>query len=220
MERNRKRGIEREPGERLRQQPPHDGRKCAEVAVFQVVDEPPGRPGHLEGGVDTSDVLEMEAPGAEPGPIPAGRAMPAAAGTGGRFEGRFAGGAERGIERPAPGTAERKQEINSGAQEPGRHGRECTGTRPSCVCLYNGGVNVTVLLFASVAERAGTRRIELPHRDGETVGDIRDRLVERFPQLAASVPTLMYAIDEEYARETDVVPAGATLALIPPVSGG
>lgn len=81
-------------------------------------------------------------------------------------------------------------------------------------------MNVTVLLFASVADRAGTRRLELPHRDGDTVGDIRDRLVERFPQLAASVPTLMYAIDEEYARESDVVPAGATLAVIPPVSGG
>jgi molybdopterin synthase catalytic subunit len=81
-------------------------------------------------------------------------------------------------------------------------------------------VNVTVLLFASVADRAGTRRLELPHRDGDTVGAIRDRVIERFPQLADSIPTLMYAIDEEYARETDAVPAGATVALIPPVSGG
>jgi molybdopterin converting factor small subunit len=52
------------------------------------------------------------------------------------------------------------------------------------------------------------------------VASIRDRLLERFPQLAAAVPTLMYAIDEEYARESDPVPAGATVALIPPVSGG
>ena len=88
------------------------------------------------------------------------------------------------------------------------------------VCLYNGMVNVTVLLFASVADRAGTRRVELPRAEGDTVASIRDRLLERFPQLAAAVPTLMYAIDEEYARESDPVPAGATVALIPPVSGG
>lgn len=81
-------------------------------------------------------------------------------------------------------------------------------------------VNVTVLLFASVADRAGTRRVELPCAEGDTVATIRDRLLERYPQLAAAVPTLMYAINEEYARETDPVPAGATLAMIPPVSGG
>lgn len=81
-------------------------------------------------------------------------------------------------------------------------------------------VNVTVLLFASVADRAGTRRVELPYVAGDTVASIRARLLERFPQLAAAVPALMYAINEEYARESDPVPAGATLAMIPPVSGG
>lgn len=77
-----------------------------------------------------------------------------------------------------------------------------------------------MLLFASVADRAGTRRVELPSADGDTVASVRDRLLERFPQLATAVPTLMYAINEEYARESDPVPAGATLAMIPPVSGG
>ncbi len=77
-----------------------------------------------------------------------------------------------------------------------------------------------MLLFASVADRAGTRRVELPSAAGDTVASVRDRLLERFPQLAAAVPTLMYAINEEYARESDPVPAGATLAMIPPVSGG
>lgn len=85
---------------------------------------------------------------------------------------------------------------------------------------YNGEVDVTVLLFASVAERAGARSVSLPWQDGDTVGDIRDRLVERYPALTASVPTLMYAVDEVYARATDPVRPGATIALIPPVSGG
>lgn len=81
-------------------------------------------------------------------------------------------------------------------------------------------MTVTILLFASLAEKAGTRRIELEHEDGDTVGSVRDRLLGIHPELERFVPTLLYALDEEYAREGDPVAAGATLALIPPVSGG
>jgi molybdopterin converting factor small subunit len=34
------------------------------------------------------------------------------------------------------------------------------------------------------------------------------------------VPTLLYALDEEYAQPWQPVQPGATLAFIPPVSGG
>jgi molybdopterin synthase catalytic subunit len=81
-------------------------------------------------------------------------------------------------------------------------------------------MNVTVLLFASIAEKAGTRSICLPYELGDTVASVRDRLLERYPQLERFVPTLLYAINEEYAKAEDLVPANATLALIPPVSGG
>lgn len=82
------------------------------------------------------------------------------------------------------------------------------------------GMEITVLLFASIAEAAGTRRLVLAHRAGDTVKSVRERLLDTHPQLARFVPTLLYAINEEYARENEQVPAGATLALIPPVSGG
>lgn len=81
-------------------------------------------------------------------------------------------------------------------------------------------MEVTVLLFASVADRAGIRKLSLPIEPGDTVAQVRDRLIDRFPQLAPAVPTLLYALDEEYVRESEPVRAGATLALIPPVSGG
>lgn len=77
-----------------------------------------------------------------------------------------------------------------------------------------------MLLFASIAEKAGTRRLTLPLEPGDTVANVRDRLVDRFPQLMPAVPTLLYALNEEYVRTSEPVPAGATLALIPPVSGG
>jgi molybdopterin synthase catalytic subunit len=81
-------------------------------------------------------------------------------------------------------------------------------------------MSVTVLLFASLAEKAGTRRLDLPVEAGDTVAVVRDRVLERFPQLEPFVPNLLYALDEEYVKPGEPVAAGATLALIPPVSGG
>jgi molybdopterin converting factor subunit 1 len=81
-------------------------------------------------------------------------------------------------------------------------------------------MEVTVLLFASLAEKAGWRKRAIEVREGDTVATVRDRLVEEHPQLRPAVPSLLYALNEEYAREWDPVPAGATLAFIPPVSGG
>ena len=77
-----------------------------------------------------------------------------------------------------------------------------------------------MLLFASVAEKAGTRRLTVESQPGDTVVQLRERVLERFPQLESSLPTLLYAVNEEYVKEWEPVPAGATLALIPPVSGG
>ena len=81
-------------------------------------------------------------------------------------------------------------------------------------------MQVTILLFASVAERAGARKLELQLEPGDSVATVRDRLVERFPQLRECVPTLLYALDENYVKDSSHVSDGATLALIPPVSGG
>lgn len=81
-------------------------------------------------------------------------------------------------------------------------------------------MTVTVLLFASLAECVGARKLSLPHEPGDTVASVRDRLAAAHPGVADFAPTLLYAIDEEYAEEDAPVPAGATLALIPPVSGG
>lgn len=97
-------------------------------------------------------------------------------------------------------------------------GASCKRSRS--LLQYNRGVVVTVRLFASVADAAGCRRLEIPLLGGETVADVRARLVEQYPQLARFVPALLYAIDEEYVTESAIVPDGATLALIPPVSGG
>ncbi len=79
---------------------------------------------------------------------------------------------------------------------------------------------ITVLFFASLADAVGTRELSLAHVAGDTVASVRDRLIAVHPQVSEFTETLLYAVDEEYAEEDAPVPAGATLALIPPVSGG
>lgn len=77
-----------------------------------------------------------------------------------------------------------------------------------------------MLLFASVAERAGTRKFTLDLAEPATVGSARDAILARYPALEPFVPNLMYALNEEYARENETITPRSTLALIPPVSGG
>jgi molybdopterin converting factor subunit 1 len=81
-------------------------------------------------------------------------------------------------------------------------------------------VTVTVLLFAGIAEKAGWRKRSVDVAPGETIAQVRDRIIADWPTLAPYVPNLLYALDESYARENDLVRDGSTLALIPPVSGG
>lgn len=81
-------------------------------------------------------------------------------------------------------------------------------------------MTVTVLLFAALADRAGARRLEMPHRPGDTVGTVRDRLIACHPLLEPFMSTVLFALNEEYVKASAEVSPGDTLALIPPVSGG
>jgi molybdopterin synthase catalytic subunit len=81
-------------------------------------------------------------------------------------------------------------------------------------------MNTTVLLFASVAEMAGTRRLSLDLRDGARVLDLERELVRRYPKLAGLADRIVYALNEEYVDRSQVIHAGDTVAVIPPVSGG
>ena len=85
---------------------------------------------------------------------------------------------------------------------------------------YNDRVSVTVLLFAGMAEKAGWRKRVVEISAGDSVAAVRDRIVAEAPALAPFIPTLVYALDESYVRDYERVPDGATLAFIPPVSGG
>jgi molybdopterin synthase catalytic subunit len=81
-------------------------------------------------------------------------------------------------------------------------------------------MTTTVLLFASVAEMAGSRRLSLDLSDGARVRDLERELVQRYPKLQGLAEKIVYAVNEEYVDRDQVIRAGDTVAVIPPVSGG
>jgi molybdopterin synthase sulfur carrier subunit len=81
-------------------------------------------------------------------------------------------------------------------------------------------MNARVQLFALARQLAGTEFVELVLADGATVGELRRVLAERLPELAHLLPHVLFAVNIEYAGDENSVPAAASIACIPPVSGG
>lgn len=81
-------------------------------------------------------------------------------------------------------------------------------------------MKVNVLLFAAAREAAGADRLALELERGATVADAFERLAASHPGLAAVLPSCRAALDEEFARPRTALRDGATLAVLPPVSGG
>ncbi|HYM81726.1 MAG TPA: molybdopterin converting factor subunit 1 [Candidatus Limnocylindria bacterium] len=79
---------------------------------------------------------------------------------------------------------------------------------------------VTVLFFAQARERAGRSSATLELPDGSRVADALEEIERLHPPLAALRPHLAVAVNQRLARLDAVLPAGAELALLPPVSGG
>lgn len=78
---------------------------------------------------------------------------------------------------------------------------------------------VRVLYFAACREPAGTSSEELDV-GGHTVDEVVRVIVEKHPGLAKIAPRCRVAVNQGFAKGSDMVPDGAELALVPPVAGG
>lgn len=81
-------------------------------------------------------------------------------------------------------------------------------------------ISIKVLFFASLADRIQVREVEMKLPLKSCVGDALERLVERYPELAAAMETLAFAVNLAYVDSAELLADGDELALIPPVSGG
>ena len=81
-------------------------------------------------------------------------------------------------------------------------------------------MQVTVLLFAAARVRAGSPSLRVELGRPGTVGALKRALGDQCPALLGLLAVARVAVDAAYADDGDEIPAGAELALIPPVSGG
>jgi molybdopterin converting factor subunit 1 len=81
-------------------------------------------------------------------------------------------------------------------------------------------MKVSVLFFALARERAGTTQFEVELPAGATVADLWTHLAATRAELAPQLPFCRAAVDEAFAPATTVLHEGATVAVLPPVSGG
>ncbi len=80
-------------------------------------------------------------------------------------------------------------------------------------------MRVTVKLFASYAEAAGTDELELELPPGATAADCLEA-VRRQPWAAKLPPSPALAVNRRYAKPGAAIAEGDEIAVVPPVAGG
>ena len=80
--------------------------------------------------------------------------------------------------------------------------------------------NITVMFFATLRDRVGTRSIQMQIQSGTTVAGLRTMLSEKYVPLSGLVDHSLVSINQEYVFNDNEIPEGAEVALFPPVSGG
>lgn len=79
---------------------------------------------------------------------------------------------------------------------------------------------LAVLFFATLRERVGTKQTQVELPSGATVRDLKDFLVIQYPGLDQAMRTCIVAVNRQYAKDEEILPVGAEIAIFPPVSGG
>jgi len=81
-------------------------------------------------------------------------------------------------------------------------------------------MTVYVRLFARAKDLAGTDCLTVELGDKATVKQLRRRLASERPALETILSRSAFAVNEEFAGDDQVLKPGATVAVLPPVSGG
>ena len=81
-------------------------------------------------------------------------------------------------------------------------------------------MSIRVLFFASLADVAGMRETTVDAAEVTDVNSVFDIFVRKFPSLEKYRPSLLFALNAEFARPESPVRDGDELAFFPPVSGG
>lgn len=81
-------------------------------------------------------------------------------------------------------------------------------------------MELTVLFFANLKERAGVSRVQIQLPENATVAMLRSKVVELYPAVRETMGSTIVAINHNFAEDGEVIPAGSEAAFFPAVSGG
>lgn len=81
-------------------------------------------------------------------------------------------------------------------------------------------VRIKVLFFARLKDLVADSEIRLDLPTDSQVSDLKVILAQQYPPLAPALSSALISINMVYAFDGDTIPAGAEVALFPPVSGG
>ncbi len=81
-------------------------------------------------------------------------------------------------------------------------------------------ITLEVLFFAKLKELAAATRVEFQTPRGIKVGELRDLVIERYPQLKAVLPNVIVAVNQKFASDDEIITDNCEVAFFPPVSGG
>ncbi|OHR64589.1 molybdopterin synthase sulfur carrier subunit [Bacillus sp. HMSC76G11] len=76
---------------------------------------------------------------------------------------------------------------------------------------------IKILFFAHLQDEAGTAAMKID-KSGLTVGELKLWVQENYG--LQGLNSVMTAVNESFANESDLINDGDTVAFIPPVSGG
>lgn len=76
----------------------------------------------------------------------------------------------------------------------------------------------TIKSFGITKDILGGRAVSFEMK-GNTVGELREELLARYPQMK-SLNSLLIAVNNAYAADETILSEADEIALIPPVSGG
>lgn len=80
--------------------------------------------------------------------------------------------------------------------------------------------HITVLFFATLRDKAGTKSLELDIAPGATVRDVKAAVIRQFPTLQENMEHCLASVNHEYSEDNTEIPTNAEIAFFPPVSGG
>lgn len=82
-------------------------------------------------------------------------------------------------------------------------------------------MKVQILFFGAAAETIGKREIEFSLPENTNADKVRAQILEAFPKLRENFKdSLLFAVNQEYAKGDEIINDGDELAIFTAVSGG